>query len=92
MTPVQIIAALRKYDELLEATDVEASRWNTAITPLSRKDVLAHCRWMIPEAIRYAATQHESEVAKAMRWLCFIQGCLFTEGIMTIDEMREDNR
>ena len=29
---------------------------------------------------------------KAMRWLCFIQGCFWCLGVRKIADMKEDNR
>lgn len=55
---------------------------------------LAHCRWMCGR-IRAMLTQEvilDRDVEKAMRWLGFVQGVLWAEGVLTIDQMRDHNR
>lgn len=62
-----------------------------ADTPRGR---LAHCRWMCGR-IRAMLTQEvvlEADVQKANRWLGFVQGVLWSEGVLTIAEMRDHNR
>lgn len=53
-----------------------------------RHAALQHVVWMCGEVIEFAKTQR---MAKASRWLGFIQGVLWTHGVMTIDQMRRHN-
>lgn len=50
---------------------------------------LRHVETMIPKAIDFF--QHNRR-EKGFRWLGFIQGVLWTEGIYTIKEMKDHNR
>lgn len=43
-----------------------------------------HVGWMLDQI-------SDLDDAKAMRWLCFVQGVLWTLGRLTIDEAREHN-
>lgn len=65
---------------------------------------LQHLKWMIHEALdmlqksddaidggRSDVVAHRALTAKAMRWLCFIQGALWVNGYCTINELRADN-
>lgn len=92
MTPVQIITALRRYDEVLLASGIVPEKARHDIGCLSAQAALRHCRWMIPEAITLATAQHEDSVAKASRWMCFIQGVLWQAKLYTIDQLKDDNR
>lgn len=47
-----------------------------------------HIMWMIAEAL----TWKEERKEKAMRWLGFIQGVLFTKGYYTIKELKEHSQ
>jgi len=48
-----------------------------------------HLAWMCNKAIDFVTA---GEADKAMRWLCFIQGVLWTHSTFTIEEMRDHNR
>jgi len=52
-------------------------------------EVLAHCHWMTIEAEGFLV---QGRREKAMRWLCFVQGCLFTLCHYRICEMKNHNR
>lgn len=90
MNADQILKAVERYKGLLTRRGVPSKRQNTAsgIKP-SETEKLAHIGWMC-EAI--PAQVAEGSVAKAERWLCFVQGILWSEGLATIDSMRDDNR
>lgn len=58
----------------------------TGWTPRRNGVVNQHTHWMCEEA------QSFDDGEKAQRWLGFIQGVLWTRGICTIDELRDDVR
>jgi hypothetical protein len=66
----------------MEATDSHHLTDSVA----DRETKLQHARWMCSKMITMPSD------LKAMRWLCFIQGVLWSCGITTVCEMREDNR
>jgi len=45
-----------------------------------------HVAWMIEQAKEF------SDESKAMRWLCFIQGWMWSRNLLTIDKAIEHNR
>lgn len=49
-------------------------------------DKLKHVVWMCSEAQTFPNTD------KAMRWLGFIQGYLWVNGVFSIEEMKDHNR
>jgi len=49
---------------------------------------LDHILWMCEQV----PGMYEENVEKAMHWLGFMQGALMSMNVMTIDEMKEDNR
>lgn len=79
----QIHKAARKYRMALP----DATKQDTSAKGPDFLEVVRHCAWMCDEIVKGAMSQD-----KAMRWLCFVQGCLWTHGIYTIDEMKDDNR
>jgi hypothetical protein len=58
-----------------------ARRYGGAHGPL-----LDHVAWMLAELVKF------DDRGKAIRWLCFVQGVLWSTGHLTIDEAREHNR
>lgn len=46
-----------------------------------------HCAYMCDKIL-----SGELDKDKAMRWLCFVQGCLWSLGVKTIASMKDDNR
>lgn len=79
------------YDHLVEentnfpAEDMTLTKRPPRI-PLSWRASLMHARWMCQQAQTFTDTE------KAVRWLGFVQGILWCEGLRTIDAIREDNR
>ncbi len=51
--------------------------------------VLCHCLWMCEQSLQFI---EEGDRDKAMRWLCFIQGCFWMTYQFTIEQMREHSR
>jgi hypothetical protein len=49
---------------------------------------MGHVVWMCGQVLEFVDTQR---MAKANRWIGFIQGVLWSKGIMTIDQMRKHN-
>jgi hypothetical protein len=94
MTPDQIIKALDKYLAFYAEGDVTPG---PAMTPdqippgekmPTEEGAIQHVLWMCREAKTFAAEKPE----KAMRWLCFVQGVLWSVDGWTIDEFKDDNR
>ena len=56
---------------------------------LKPSDQLRHLQTMIPKAIGFF---QEGRREKGFRWLGFIQGVLWTQGVYTIEEMKNHNR
>jgi hypothetical protein len=46
---------------------------------------LQHCAWMVDESLAFFG----GDIAKINRWIGFIQGVLWKEGIYTIDQLRQ---
>lgn len=78
---IQEVAA--KYRKMLPAAEVVNDE---RICPRPLEN-FRHCAWMCDKII-----SGEFDQDKAMRWLCFVQGCLWSLGVKTINEMKDDNR
>ena len=102
MNPQQIITLLHHYDDLLSnAREVDPKRCvpyqhYVGVDRESENKQWAHIRWMITEMrptlakLRIDYTQKDMD--KMQRWLGFVQGALWTSGIATIEDLRQDNK
>lgn len=88
MTSEQIIKALDRYIAHYEAEGVQPGQFPSAYRMPTEAGAIQHALWMCHEAKKFAVEKPE----KAMRWLCFVQGVLWSLDGWTIDEFKDDNR
>jgi len=74
----------RKYEEL--NVSKKKHDYDSFLTP---SETAEHCHAMLDD-IEIFLGQGRTE--KAFRWLGFVQGCLFKDGIYTIKELKDHNR
>lgn len=90
MTNDQVKAACGKYLAVLESGGSSPVRDPGART---REGRMNHLAWMCGEAPGFVEGEPSPERReKAMRWLGFVQGQLAAFDLMTVEEMKEDNR
>lgn len=80
----QIQEVAKKYRELLP---IQARRYDTWDYHPTTYNNLCHCAYMCDEILA-----GELSYEKSMRWLCFVQGCLWSNGIFNIESLKSDNR
>ncbi len=51
--------------------------------------ILKHCRYMVNEILSFL---EQNRIEKAFRWLGFLQGCLWTAGVFSLDELKGHNK
>lgn len=76
MTKEKALNILHKYEKFF-----------SAVAPYDEK--IEHCAAMLPKMLTFI---NQYRMHKFYRWLGFIQGCLFSAGYFTIDELREHTR
>lgn len=87
MNERQILKAADRYVAVLKAKLYEPKRHPADQPMTTRRAALDHALWM---ALELRTFTHK--LAKAERWLCFIQGILWTQDGFTIEEFKDDNR
>jgi len=96
----QLVQVLHQYDAQLEQRSIEAQRHQGVNSPFAdATGMLQHARWMCQETLKFLPKENEGMstedrqkiTEKAMRWLGFIQGVLWSTSTRSIDEMRADN-
>lgn len=88
MTSAQIIKALDRYIAFFKGQRHHSIRAVPDVKNPNANVATSHIYWMCLEAKTFA----EAKPAKAMRWLCFIQGVMWSHCGFTIEEFKDDNR
>lgn len=91
MNTEDIRSALKKCDAALRKgwLQPKSVRYDSESVRPAPVDAVAHATWMISQTLQFL---DEGKIDKAMRWLGFIQGVLWTTGRCTIEELKEMNR
>ena len=89
MSSEKIAEALAFYKKRLQDYGFPVKQYSDRLFAGREEDVLAHCHWMVVSAEGFLV---QGRREKAMRWLCFVQGCLFTLGHYLIYELKDHNR
>ena len=84
MTQQQIIDVCEKYNNFLINFGIaEAIREN------DKPESLRHIKWMVEEIPKLLDV---GKIEKANRWLGFVQGVFWVKKLLSIDELKNDNR
>jgi hypothetical protein len=94
MEKEQIIAAVEKYEERLGVhgsfTPVRLTEdlMSRTLVTFGQRGALNHVLWMCAEVKKLV---EEDCIEKAMRWLGFIQGALWSMSFFSINNLKVDN-
>jgi hypothetical protein len=99
MTNDQVLQVLLFYDEhLTKIEKVEGlKRWTHDLNEAdelilaTKSEQLKHARWMVSEMIE-KITSGEMGEGKAFRWLGFLQGVFWSQGVFRLEELKAHNR
>ncbi len=93
MTKDQILSTIQRYDRLCGQYGVTPTRISktTFIDDIvaQNREIIAHMRYMIAEIPKLLEAD---KIEKAMRWLGFVQGVMWSLGIYNLETLRDDNR
>jgi len=97
MTPQQVRDALDVYEKALLGEEAEPVRGDLNAVNPSGKMQRNHLLWMVGETrkiLDHVAGDKDDRgiIEKAMRWLGFIQGGLWSQGFYSIEDMKNHNR
>ncbi|MBI2013418.1 MAG: hypothetical protein HYS87_01165 [Candidatus Colwellbacteria bacterium] len=86
----KILEVIAKYREMFERKNIPKKEFPLGSYVLADKtSILAHCHNMLDDMERFVK---EGRRSKAFRWLGFIQGCLWSTDIYTVEQMANQNR
>lgn len=89
MTPEQVWKVIQKYRERFEALGISPQAFSHGELVRSPESTLEHCYGMLSQMEVFLK---EGRMEKALCWLGFVQGCLWAQGLYSLDELKEDNR
>ncbi len=87
MKVLEVIDVYRNHFEKLGIPKLDAP--HNQFMNRASYNMLAHCHGMLDEMEKFVA---EGRMEKAFRWLGFIQGCLWSAGLYTLEELKNHNR
>lgn len=89
----KILSVIAIYRERLEGMAVGKIDYphEAEIRPNDRRRnyVLGHCHGMLDQMEEFVK---EGRIEKAFRWLGFVQAALWTEGVYTLEDLKNHNR
>lgn len=89
MNEEKVFAIIARYRALFkERLNLEKQKHLTTLTPTER-EALAHCHAMLDEMEEFV---RQKRLDKAFRWLGFIQGVLWSQGVFTLEQFKSHNR
>jgi len=88
MTPERVKEVISFYRQRLEVFGATPIRFPSDRPLTKDTDALEHCHWMLDRMEEFL---EQGQLEKAFRWLGFIQGCLWSVGWFTVDELRHHN-
>lgn len=92
MTPEKIIEALDACASIINCFEHDPpKRCDSTCRIMMTRVRLAHLLWMTQEAKSFC-NPAVPFLSKANRWLGFIQGALWQEGIVSIEQMKQLNK
>jgi hypothetical protein len=79
------------YEKFLKDKGCVSKKYDseTKLIQPSEQEALSHILYMIEEIKKFIK---ENRVEKAFRWLGFIQGLLWSYGIISLETLKEHNR
>lgn len=89
MTSEKILEVARTYQEFFERNSIKKVDYPHDEILQSLNVGLEHCHGMIEKIVEFI---HQGRREKAMRWVCFIQGYLWSQGIYTLTDFMNHNR
>jgi hypothetical protein len=86
MTKDQVIRVASEYREEF-VKNIESAQFTNHDNMPTVIEQAKHCSYMCDKII-----SGELPFEKSMRWLCFVQGVLWSLGYKSITQMKDDNR
>jgi methionine salvage enolase-phosphatase E1 len=68
---------------------IEAVDFSHIDKPIKCEEILSHCHGMLNKMEKFVL---EGRIEKAFKWLGFVQGCLWSAGYYSLEDLKNHNR
>ncbi len=89
MTREKVLSVIEIYRHQFERLRVPKTDYPHDRRIMNQQDVLAHCHGMLDQMVLFV---RDGRMDKVYRWLGFIQGCLWAEGLVPLEDLKNHNR
>ncbi|MDO8493379.1 MAG: hypothetical protein Q7S19_02430 [bacterium] len=89
MSKDKVLEAISTYRNYFEGNKIEKKSFPHDQHYPTRRQIMMHCHTMLD---KMEAFIQEGKMEKTFRWLGFIQGCLWSESIHNLEELKDHNR
>jgi len=89
MNSEKILEVIRIYRNYFEAKGIGIMDLSESDKSNSEEEILAHCHGMLNKMEVFIK---EGRIEKTFRWLGFIQGCLYSTGQYSLEDLKNHNR
>jgi len=89
MNAERILEVIKIYRDYFTAKGIGIMDSSETDKPSSKEEILAHCHGMLDKMEGFI---NEGRIEKVFRWLGFIQGCLWSEEVYSLEDLKNHNR
>ncbi|MEK7608615.1 MAG: hypothetical protein AAB495_03470 [Patescibacteria group bacterium] len=89
MKPEQILNVIEKYRDYFFATGIKAIDYSHDRIVDNPTRALEHCYGMLDQMVEFV---RQGKLEKVFRWLGFLQGVLWSNGIYTLAALKDHNQ
>ena len=89
MDGVKILEVINLYRKHFEEQDIGKSDFPLNLILNSSNNGLVHCHCMLEKMEKFVK---EGRIEKAFRWLGFVQGCLWSAGHYSLEDLMDHSR
>ena len=85
----KVLEVIGVYRNFFESLHIEKKNFKPTLNMPGELNALMHCHGMLDQMEQFVK---EGRMDKAFRWLGFIQGCLWSAGHYTLDDLKNHSR
>ena len=85
----KMLEVITIYREHFTKEGIDPVDFSHTDKPKSRGEILSHCHGMLDKMEKFI---EEGRIAKTFRWIGFIQGCLWSTGQYTLEDLKNHSR
>lgn len=85
----KILDVIARYRDHFTKEKIGTVDFSHTDKPKSYEEMLAHCHGMLDKMEKFIL---EDRMEKTFRWLGFIQGCLWSAGQYSLEDLKNHNR